>query len=61
MWSGSVTKSDSLKIERSQKTAFHIILGEKYSTYTEAMEVLNLTSLSEGRIDLCTKLAMKAF
>ena len=36
-----------------------IILGNKYSTYEEALDILNLETLYERRSMLCKKFAQK--
>ena len=61
VWSGSLSVADSLKIERVQKAALHIILGEDYSSYDDAIKELKVESLSKRRVSICTKFAIKAF
>ena len=36
VWHSSLTSTDSLNIERVQKSAFHVILGQKYISYSNA-------------------------
>ena len=42
-----------------QKSAFKIILGDKYVDYDNSLKVLKLQSLKERREDLCFKFARK--
>ena len=46
--------------ERVQKVALHIILGQKYENYKNALELTNLETLEERRDKLCLKFAKKA-
>jgi hypothetical protein len=46
--------------ERVQKTALHILLGESYGSYRNALESVSLESLDKRRQKLCLKFAKKA-
>ena len=46
-------------IERVQKVALKIILGERYSSYSEALELTGLESLKSRRKKLCLNFAKK--
>ena len=59
-WHSSITQAESLDIERVQKCAFHIILGDQYISYKNALEVLEIEMLSTRREKLCIKFARKA-
>ena len=59
-WHGAITQEERVDIERIQKSAAHIILGEEYSSYREALESLNLQSLQSRRDKLCLNFAKKA-
>ena len=59
VWQAGLTKYESIQIERVQRSAFHIILGEGYVNYQEALEKLNCDKLSERRIKLCETFARK--
>ena len=59
-WQGSITLTERQDLERVQKSPCHIILGEKYSTYKEALKVLNLETLEFRRNKLSLKFALKA-
>ena len=59
LWHSSITKKCEYNLERVQKSALRIILGDKYVDYDNALKVLNLQSLRERREDLCLKFAKK--
>ena len=43
VWFSSITNEESKNLERIQKNACKIILKEKYVSYVEALETLNLS------------------
>ena len=45
-WNGAITQE---VIERVQKAALHIILGDNYVSYRTALQSCNLTSLESRR------------
>ena len=51
-WNGSITLREKVQIERVQKCAFHIILGDSYNSYENALDHLNLETLEERRFNL---------
>ena len=55
-----LTKDDSLKLERIQKTCLKVILGEDYLDYSTALELCGLQSLSERRDKRCLDFSVKA-
>ena len=55
VWHGCLTEKQSMKLESIQKRACRIILGAKYNSYTEALELTGLKTLSNRRLQLCTK------
>ena len=59
VWHPSLTKKQSLDIERIQKISFKLILGENYDNYNQACKTLNTQTLEERRIKLCLKFATK--
>ena len=59
-WQGGLSKAEKTDIERVQKTACHIILGNLYQSYNNALEVLDLDTLEFRRNNLCLKFALKA-
>ena len=59
VWSSSITKGESLELERIQKVALRIILKDNYVSYQNALKVTNLQSLKERRSKLLRKFALK--
>ena len=55
----SLSKEQSMKIERVQKKALAIILGKNYTTYESALAQLQLEKLDTRRLNLCHKFALK--
>ena len=58
-WQGNITKSEKQDIERIQKSACHIILGQSYTSYYSALKTLNLETLESRRMRLTLKFALK--
>ena len=46
-------------LERVQKSALRIILGKRYTTYSDALNVLDIETLEDRRKSLCFKFAKK--
>ena len=61
VWHSSLTGEDRLLIERIQKSALYIILGNSYQSYTSALKLLQLETLFRRRQKLCTKFARKSY
>jgi hypothetical protein len=59
LWQGALTQENRDSLERTQKTFVKLILKNKYTTYEEALERLNLISLDKRRDILCLKFANK--
>ena len=59
VWHPSLTSEDRIRIERVQKSALCIILGQDYTSYKSALKELQLESLHSRRIKLCKKFAIK--
>lgn len=59
VWNSSLTMQNSNDLERVQKAAVRIMLGDKFENYEEALEVVNLQKLTERRNELCLKFAKK--
>ena len=59
LWHSSITKKCENNLERVQKSALKIMLGDKYVSYDNALKVLKLQSLRERREELCLKFARK--
>ena len=58
-WNGALTKKNIEDLERLQKVALRIILGSRYPGYEKALELLDLTTLEERRLQLCINFAVK--
>ena len=59
VWHFNITQAEVNDIERVQKIACKIILKENFSTYSDALNLLGLQTLSERRQQLCKKFATK--
>ena len=59
VWSSGLTMEQSLDIERVQKSALAAILGPKYSSYEDALQLSKLERLSVRRRQICTKFVKK--
>ena len=59
-WAGAVTQEDIMKIERVQKCAFYIVLGNAYESYQNAMHTLQMNSLEVRQKHICLRFAKKA-
>ena len=57
VWHSSLTQELDLKIERIQKAAVRVIMGERYTSYDEALGKLKLDKLSERRRKICLRFA----
>ena len=60
VWNSSLTGENISEIERIQKTALHIILGERYISYLNALKLSGLEKLSNRRRKLCLSFAKKS-
>ena len=59
-WQGGISQAEKIDLERVQKCATHIILGNLYTSYKNALEILNLDSLELRRNNLSLKFAVKS-
>ena len=59
VWFSSITNEERDHLERVQKVACRIILKSEYTTYTVALQTLNLLSLSDQRQMLAKRFALK--
>ena len=59
VWQSSLSQADKIKIERVQKSALHIMMGEGYLSYNNALRVLSLETIESRRNLLCLKFARK--
>ena len=60
VWNGAISQAEAADIERVQKCALHIFLGDKYASYKEALGTTNLQMLGIRREELCLNFARKA-
>ena len=59
VWHFSITEEEKIDLERVQKVACKVILRGDYETYPQALDDLNLQTLSSRRETLCLKFAKK--
>ena len=59
VWHSSLTEENRNDLERVQKTAVKLILGDRYKSYGQALLVLELENLDERRTSLCKTFALK--
>ena len=57
VWHSSLTKKDRKDLERVQKAALRVILGDRYKSYEEALKTIKIDSLEERRQKICLKFA----
>ena len=60
VWHSSLTEENKNDLERVQKSACKLILGEKYKTYSNALKILELENLDERRRNLCLTFALRS-
>ena len=60
VWQAGLTQQEISQIERVQRTALYIILGENYHSYENALELLECEKLSDRRYKLCANFVKKA-
>ena len=61
VWNSGLTKAQISDIEKIQKVALLIILGEDYLNYEMACKNFDIATLSSRRAQLCTNFAVKLF
>ena len=59
-WHGGINQAQRIQIERIQKSACHIILGDRYQSYKTAMKTLDLDTLQSRRDKLSLNFARKS-
>ena len=59
VWHSGLTKRQSGQIEKIQKTAFQIILGDDFTNYEVACTLLGVEPLEFRRIQLCINFSKK--
>ena len=60
VWHPGLPKDEVRQLERVQKCAFYVILGESYLTYQHALDTLGCASLFNRRQKLCETFTQKA-
>ena len=59
VWEPGLTKEQSKQLERVQKCALYIIMGNDYTNYDNAVNYLGSKKLSDRRSNLCLSFALK--
>ena len=59
VWHSANSKGEKNDLERVQKVALRIILGPKYTSYSEALKFTGLDTLTDRRRNLCLRFAKK--
>ena len=59
VWHSGLSQDNTNDLERVQKSAVKIILGNEYTNYENALSKLGMTKLSDRRDELCLKFASK--
>ena len=59
VWHSSLTQENSNDLERVQKSAVKIIMGQEYQGYEKSLMKLDMTSLQDRRDILCLEFARK--
>ena len=60
VWHSSLTEDNRDDLERVQKTALKVTLWDRYKSYKNALNILNLETLSERRDTLCLTFALRS-
>ena len=60
VWHSSLTVQNREDLERVQKSAIRLILGNQYQGYKKSLKILEMESLNDRREELCLKFALKA-
>ena len=60
VWHSGLSESDTKDIERVQKAAVRIIMGNKYQGYEQALKFLKLDSLKERRVKMALTFAKRS-
>ena len=59
VWHSSLSKNNRITLERVQKAAVKVILGNAYTNYSESLKKLHLQTLDKTREKLCLSFAKK--
>ena len=60
VWHSSLSQQNVEDLERVQKSAFRVILQQKYKNYKHALQLLEMDSLYDRREKLCLNFAQNA-
>ena len=60
VWHSSLTLGEEKELERVQKVALRLILGNDYQDYDQARSITAIQTLNERRKQLCLKFAKKS-
>ena len=60
VWHSSLSEENRNDLERVQKTALKVIMGQKYHSYRNALNKLNLENLNDRREILCLNFAQRS-
>ena len=61
IWNSGLNKAQVREIEKIQKVALKIILGQQYESYSSACNRFGLEQLSVRRLEISTKFAVKLY
>ena len=61
VWSSGLTKTQRNDLERIQKVALRIIMGDNYTSYDNACSAFSVDKLISRRLQLCTNFAIKLY
>ena len=59
LWHFGLSGKNKSSLERVQKSALKVILGKRYTSYSDALKKLKIESLEDRRRALCLKFAKK--
>ena len=59
VWHSSLTEENIADLNRVQKCAVRVIMGENYTDYKKSLDILDIETLESRRDNLCKKMAMK--
>ena len=60
VWQPAITQQETKQIERVQRCALYIILGDDYTSYDDALDTLECDNLDVRRVKLCENFAKKS-
>ena len=60
VWHSSLTEENCKDLERVQRSAMKIILGERFISYKKSLDILGIQTLKDRRKELCLRFAKKS-